>query len=185
MQRSSPDASTGLIRLDASITPPEAAPAPMIVWISSINITAPSIWCSSANTALSRFSKSPRYFVPASNAPRSSEYIVASARILGTSLSVILSANPSAMAVLPTPASPTNSGLFLRLRHRTWMVRSTSLARPISGSILPSRARSFRLLVKLSNALLRVSAPPSSVSTALSSLLPSTSVCNGEIPWEM
>ena len=27
-------------------------------------------------------------------------------------------AKPSAMAVLPTPASPTNSGLFLRRRHK-------------------------------------------------------------------
>ena len=27
-------------------------------------------------------------------------------------------AKPSAMAVLPTPASPTNKGLFLRRRHK-------------------------------------------------------------------
>ena len=73
MQRSSPLASTGLIRLDASITPPEAAPAPMTVWISSMNRTAPGCLRSSAITALSRFSKSPRYLVPAMREPMSSE----------------------------------------------------------------------------------------------------------------
>ena len=41
MQRSSPEASTGLIRLDASIVPPLAEPAPMMVWISSMNSIAP------------------------------------------------------------------------------------------------------------------------------------------------
>ncbi len=43
MQRISPLASTGLIRLEASITPPEAAPAPMTVWISSMNRIAPGL----------------------------------------------------------------------------------------------------------------------------------------------
>ncbi len=37
MHLSSPEASTGLSRLEASIAPPEAAPAPMMVWISSMN----------------------------------------------------------------------------------------------------------------------------------------------------
>ncbi len=41
MQRSSPLASTGLIRFEASMTPPEAAPAPITVWISSMNRIAP------------------------------------------------------------------------------------------------------------------------------------------------
>ena len=30
------------------------------------------------------------------------------------------------MAVLPTPGSPTSSGLFFWRRHRTWIVRCTS-----------------------------------------------------------
>ncbi len=51
----------------------------------------------------------------------------------GTSPCTILRARPSAMAVLPTPGSPTNSGLFFCRRHSTWMVRSTSCSRPISG----------------------------------------------------
>ena len=41
------------------------------------------------------------------------------------------------MAVLPTPGSPTKIGLFLRRRASTWMVRSSSSARPISGSMRP------------------------------------------------
>ena len=36
------------------------------------------------------------------------------------------SARPSASAVLPTPGSPTSSGLFLRRRHSTWIMRSSS-----------------------------------------------------------
>ena len=35
----------------------------------------------------------------------------------GTVFSTMRRAKPSAIAVLPTPASPTNSGLFLRRRH--------------------------------------------------------------------
>ncbi len=62
------------------------------------------------------------------------------------------SAKPSAIAVLPTPASPTKSGLFLRRRQSTRMVRSSSSSRPISGSMLPSAARSSRLIVKSARA---------------------------------
>ena len=40
------------------------------------------------------------------------------------------SARPSAIAVLPTPGSPTNSGLFLERRQRIWIVRSISCSRP-------------------------------------------------------
>lgn len=39
-------------------------------------------------------------------------------------------ARPSATAVLPTPASPSSSGLFLRRRARMWHTRRTSSARP-------------------------------------------------------
>jgi hypothetical protein len=63
----------------------------------------------------------------------------------GTSLRMILRPRPSAMAVLPTPGSPTSSGLFFWRRQSTWIVRWTSASRPISGSILPSLAFLFRL----------------------------------------
>ena len=48
------------------------------------------------------------------------------------------------MAVLPTPASPSSTGLFLVRRDRICTTRSISLSRPITGSSLPSRARSVR-----------------------------------------
>src|SRR5579871_6748464 len=71
--------------------------------------------------------------------------MTAPASAAGASPSSILRARPSTIAVLPTPASPTNSGLFLRRRASTWSARSICDCRPISGSISPARARSFRL----------------------------------------
>ena len=79
--------------------------------------------------------------------------MTASLKISGTSPSTIRLAKPSAIAVLPTPASPTNKGLFLRRRHNTCTVRSISASRPISGSILPSNAWVFRLVAYLSKGL--------------------------------
>src|SRR6267142_817741 len=55
-------------------------------------------------------------------------------------------ARPSAIAVLPTPDSPTRIGLFLRRRASTWITRSISVSRPTSGSSLPAAARSVRRL---------------------------------------
>ena len=49
------------------------------------------------------------------------------------------------MAVLPTPASPSRIGLFLRRRLRIWMIRSTSWSRPIRLSKMPRSASSDRL----------------------------------------
>jgi len=61
MQRSLPAASAGLIMLDASSEPPLVAPAPKIVWSSSMNRMARPSWSVSAFiTALRRSSKSPR-----------------------------------------------------------------------------------------------------------------------------
>ena len=60
MQRMAPPASAGFSRLEASIAPPEVAPAPITVWISSMNRIAPGCASSSASTAFSRSSKSPR-----------------------------------------------------------------------------------------------------------------------------
>ena len=53
----------------------------------------------------------------------SSWKMVDSASTSGTSPMTMRRAKPSAMAVLPTPGSPTNSGLFFCRRHSTWMVR--------------------------------------------------------------
>ncbi|MNY09444.1 hypothetical protein D3C86_1423590 [compost metagenome] len=116
---SAPDDSAGLSRLLASSVPPDAAPAPISVWISSMNRIAFGLSLSDFSTPFRRCSKSPRYLVPASSAPMSSEYTTAFSRMSGTSFLVMRHARPSAMAVLPTPASPTSSGLFLRRRHNT------------------------------------------------------------------
>jgi glycosyltransferase involved in cell wall biosynthesis len=50
----------------------------------------------------------------------------------------------AAIAVFPTPVSPTKIGLFLRRRARMWIVRSSSRSRPTSGSSSPARARTAR-----------------------------------------
>ena len=60
MQRIAPDDSAGFSRFDASIAPPEVAPAPITVWISSMNRMAPGYSSSSLTTCFSRSSKSPR-----------------------------------------------------------------------------------------------------------------------------
>ncbi len=95
----------------ASIAP-SAAPAPMSVCTSSITkITFPAERISSM-IFLRRSSNSPRYLVPATNNPISRVTTRFSSRISGISLLAIREANPSAIAVLPTPGSPINTGLF-------------------------------------------------------------------------
>ena len=63
-------------------------------------------------TALMRSSNWPRYFVPATIIARSSTTIRRSRSSSGTLPSTIIWARPSTMAVLPTPASPSSTGLF-------------------------------------------------------------------------
>ena len=79
-------------------------------------------------------SNSPRYFVPANTDPRSRLYITCLLKKSGQSLPTISNARPSAQAVLPTPASPTKTGLFLRRRANTLIKALISLSRPITGS---------------------------------------------------
>ena len=110
---SSPRASIGLSRLEASIAP-SAAPAPTTVCSSSMNRTTwPSESLISLSTALRRSSNSPRYLAPAMSAPRSSATTRLSLRPSGTSPRTMRWARPSAIAVLPTPGSPMSTGLFL------------------------------------------------------------------------
>ena len=100
----------------------------------------------------------------------------------GTSPLTILHARPSAIAVLPTPASPTNRGLFLRRRHSTWITRSTSLSRPINGSIFPWRASTLRFCVYWSSGLSLPVDAASSVSCAGSAGF-TCSVWSLRTPW--
>src|SRR5438128_1060478 len=109
---SSPRARAGLSMLEAS-TAPSAAPAPTSVCSSSMKTTYfPSAPVISLSTALSRSSNSPRYLVPAMSAPRSSAMRCLFLSESGTSPFTIRCANPSTIAVLPTPGSPISTGLF-------------------------------------------------------------------------
>ena len=58
---------------------------------------------------------------------------------------MIWEARPSTIAVLPTPGSPSSTGLFFWRRERICMIRSISVERPITGSSLPSAASFVRL----------------------------------------
>ena len=91
-------------------------------------------------------SNSPRYFVPATNRPISNVTTLLSSNISGTSLLTILCANPSAIAVFPTPGSPIKIGLFFVLRPSICITLSISFDLPITGSNLPSAAFCVRLL---------------------------------------
>ena len=142
--RSSPLASAGLRMLDASIAPVER-PAPTRVWISSMKrMISPSESTTSLTTPLSLSSNSPWYFAPAMSAPMSSEKTLRFLRFSGTCPFTILMAMPSLMAVLPTPGSPTNIGLFLVLRERICRTLLISSSRPMTGSSFPLAAASLR-----------------------------------------
>ena len=145
MHWSSPRASGGLRMFAASIAP-SAAPAPTSVCSSSMKRTASFVLRSSSMIFLSRSSNSPRYFVPATSEPMSRVRTRLLRRMSGTSPATIRWARPSAMAVLPTPGSPMRAGLFFVLRPRIWMTRSISFSRPMTGSSLPARAASVRLM---------------------------------------
>ena len=62
-------------------------------------------------------------------------------------------AKPSAMAVLPTPGSPTKMGLFLVLLDKMCSVLLISSSLPITGSSFPSLAISIKFLAYLFSAL--------------------------------
>ena len=55
----------------------------------------------------------------------------------GTSFLTIRCANPSTIAVLPTPGSPINTGLFFVLRDKIRITSRISSSRPMTGSCLP------------------------------------------------
>ena len=147
MACNSPRANAGFSKLAASIAPSPPPPAPINVWISSINKTiSPSESVTSLMTAFKRSSNSPLYLAPATNKPISSDMTILDFRFSGTSPETIRWAKPSTMAVLPTPGSPTSIGLFLVRRDRICRTRRISSSRPITGSILPAFANSFKFL---------------------------------------
>ena len=165
-QCSSPRASAGLRRLDASIEP-SAAPAPTSVWSSSMNSTVSNPDSeSSFSTAFKRSSNSPRNFAPATSAPRSSESNFLSFKLSGTSPAIMRWASPSTIAVLPTPGSPISTGLFFVRRESTCIVLLISSSLPMTGSSFPLSAAAVKSLVyffsasKLSSAFEAVALRP-------------------------
>ena len=108
------------------------------------SIIFPSDFLTSERTAFKRSSNSPLYFAPAIKAPISSENSLRFFKLSGTSPFIIRIANPSAIAVLPTPASPIRTGLFLVLRERILTTFLISSSLPITGSILCCFALSTR-----------------------------------------
>ena len=110
------------------------------------NIILPSDPWTSLRTAFNLSSNSPLYFAPAINAPISRENIILSFRPSGTSPLTILSANPSTIAVLPTPGSPIKTGLFLVLLDNILITRLISSSLPITGSSLFFLANSTKFV---------------------------------------
>ena len=143
--RSSPLANAGL-RILAAFVEPSASPAPIMVWSSSITRMMFSALMASFITPLIRLSNWPLNCVPATIAGRSNCHTCMLRSFSGTVPSTILTARPCATAVLPTPGAPISTGLFLDLLLRIWMQRSISASRPMMRSILPSAARSVRLV---------------------------------------
>jgi len=154
MQRRSPRANIGFNKLAASIAP-SALPAPTRLCNSSMKrMIPPSDALISLRTAFSRSSNSPLYFAPATNAPMSSSISFFSFKPKGTSPFMMRHANPSTMAVFPTPGSPIKTGLFFVLRDKIWMTLRISSSRPMIGSIFPpltSSTKSFPYLLNASN----------------------------------
>ena len=143
MTRSSPRARAGFRMLAASMAP-SALPAPTMVCSSSMNRMTFPARRTSARTWRSFSSNSPRYLVPATMAARSRAHTRRPNRWAGTVPSAMARASPSATAVLPTPGSPSRTGLFLLRRDRIWMTRSSSASRPITGSSCPWAAMAVR-----------------------------------------
>ena len=131
----SPLASNGFKILAASIAP-SAAPAPTIVWISSMKRIISPAFLTSFKAFFILSSKSPLYFAPATIPEISSVTTLLSFKTSGTSPDAIFWANPSTAAVLPTPGSPIKHGLFLVLLDKISITLSISCFLPITGSIL-------------------------------------------------
>ena len=105
-----------------------------MVWSSSMNKIISPAFLASSITFLTRSSNSPRYFVPATIRPKSNETTRLRDNFSGTSWPIICCANPSTIAVLPTPGSPVRTGLFLVRRDNIWIIRLISFSLPTTGS---------------------------------------------------
>ncbi len=102
--------------------------------------------------------------------PMSKLYTSYSFKNSGTSSLTILYARPSAIAVLPTPGSPTSSTLFFERLPNASAIESSSSLRPIIGSILSLCTSSLRLVVNERSALAAAPLISSSSKSSSSSL---------------
>ena len=143
MHWSSPRAKAGF-RILAASRLPCAPPAPTIVWNSSINRIMSGFELASLIIDLRRFSKSPRYFVPATTKAISKEIRRFLAKAGDMLPPAILNAIPSTIADFPTPGSPISIGLFFLRRPRISMTRAISVSLPTTGSSFPSAAAFVR-----------------------------------------
>ena len=150
---------------------PPPAPAPLIICASSMNIIVLPFPRKPANTSLNLSSKSPLYLDPASILPISRLYTSYSFKNSGTLLFTIFHAKPSAIAVLPTPGSPTIRTLFLLLLPKARAILSNSSDLPITGSTFSFCTSSLRFVV---NALSALAASPVSCPSSKSTLSPLT-----------
>ena len=146
MMRMPPRASAGFMIFAAS-TLPSPAPAPTMVWISSMNSITSSL--SSSSIAFSLSSNSPRYFVPAMTEPMSRRIRLTFLSSAGTLPSAIRAASPSTIADFPTPGLPTSTGLFLLLLSSIVISLSSSFLQPMSGSMRPRFASLTRSTANL------------------------------------
>jgi len=134
----------------AAFIPPSASPADIMLCISSItSIIFPN---SLTSFIILRILDSnwPLNWVPATIPVMSSMYISLFNSFAGTSWFTILIANPSAIAVLPTPASPIRQGLFFWRLFNIWTILSISFVLPIILSIFPSAAFLFKFVPNIS-----------------------------------
>ena len=97
-------------------------------------------------------SNCPLYLVPATMSARSRIITFLFFNSSGISPFIIFCARPSTIAVLPTPASPSNTGLFFVRLESIWITLSISFCLPITGSNLLSRASCERFLPNASSA---------------------------------
>ena len=142
MTAMSPRASAGFSASPA-LTPPSLRPRLASRWISSRNRMIPG-WLASATTWAIRSSNWPRYCVPALSEASGSSTIRAPRSGEGTLPATIRWARPSTIAVLPTPAGPSRTGLRLALRTRISIIQAVSSSRPIVGRRSPSAASFVR-----------------------------------------
>ena len=161
----------------------------MVCSSSMKTIVWPSSLAKSFNTDFRRSSNSPRNLAPANKAAMSKLSTRLPSKVSGTSPATMRCARPSTIAVLPTPGSPINTGLFLVRRCKTWIARRISSSRPITGSSLPIRARSVKSMQYFFNdsrwssaSALSMLCPPRTASMAASSDLRDTPCVLSNLP---